>query len=134
MTSVYVVDDSELLLERVIALISDNPKLSYKGQSNRYDGTAQKILVLKPDVVILDIRLGDGSGIDLLKELKKSPDCPKIIMFTNYAIPQYKERCLEFGADYFLDKGTGSKVLARTLQNIAEQAEAGIPQQQETHD
>ncbi len=119
MTSVYIVDDSDLLLERVIALITENPNLKYAGHSSAYEGTAASIKSAQPDVVILDIRLGDGSGIDLLKELKLQPDCPKIIMFTNFAIPQYKERCLEFGADYFLDKGTGSKVLARTLQNIA---------------
>ncbi len=134
MTSVYVVDDSELLLERVIALIADSPELTFKGQSDCYEGTTQKIQAIKPDVVILDIRLGDGSGIDLLQELKKHEDCPKIIMFTNFAIPQYKDRCLEFGADYFLDKSTGSRELARTLQNIAEQAESEKIQQGVTHD
>ena len=120
MTRVYVVDDSELLLERVIALISDNPNLRYIGHCNRSLGAVEKIQSLKPDVVILDIRLGDGSGIDVLKQLKKNPDCPIIIMYTNYAIPQYKQRVFEYGADYFLDKSTGPKILARTLQRIAE--------------
>lgn len=121
MTSVYIVDDSELLLERVIALISESSALNYLGHTDRSEGAVQKIQAANPDVVILDIRLGDGSGVDVLKELKSIPDCPTIIMFTNYPIPQYKERCLEFGADYFLEKSSGSKVLARTLKNISEQ-------------
>ena len=120
MTSVYIVDDSELLLERVIALISENPNLTYSGHCNHSLGVVQKIQTIRPDVLILDIRLGDGSGIDVLRELKAAPNCPCIIMFTNYGVPQYKQRTLEYGADHFLDKSTGSKDLARILQNISE--------------
>ena len=120
MIDVYIVDDSELLQERVIALIAENPNLNFIGQSDRSEGAVANIRAVKPDVVILDIRLGDGSGIDVLKELRADPDCPIIIMFTNYPITQYRERCLEYGADYFVEKSSGSKILARTLQNISQ--------------
>lgn len=61
---------------------------------------------LNPDVAILDIRLDGDSGIETLKKIKKSRPETKVIMFTNYAYPQYEKKCKAFGADYFLDKST----------------------------
>jgi DNA-binding NarL/FixJ family response regulator len=57
-----------------------------------------------PDIVILDLHLPGGSGIDLIATLKKKvPPC-HVIVFTNSTDPVYKECCLRYGADYFLDK------------------------------
>jgi len=61
---------------------------------------------LKPEVLILDIRIHGGSGIDVLKEVKKNEPSPKVIMLTNYPYSQYKKKCFDEGADYFLDKST----------------------------
>ena len=57
-----------------------------------------------PDFVILDIRLPDVSGIEVLKEIKKN--CPglRVAILTNYPYPSYRTRCMELGADYFFDK------------------------------
>jgi CheY-like chemotaxis protein len=59
---------------------------------------------LKPDVVILDVRMPGKNGIDVLKQIKTDESPPIVIMFTNYPYPQYRDRCLQAGADFFFDK------------------------------
>jgi DNA-binding NarL/FixJ family response regulator len=59
---------------------------------------------LRPDVVILDIRMPGGSGIDVLRQIKRDGIGPMVIILTNYPYPGYRQRCLQAGADFFLDK------------------------------
>ena len=62
------------------------------------------ILELKPDVVILDLRMPWRDGLDVLRDIKKSDPAPMVIILTNYPYPQYRRRCMEEGAEYFFDK------------------------------
>jgi DNA-binding response OmpR family regulator len=61
---------------------------------------------LKPDVVLLDIQLPHGSGLDVLRSIKQNGRGPLTIVATNFPYPQYRKRALDLGADYFLDKTT----------------------------
>jgi DNA-binding NarL/FixJ family response regulator len=56
------------------------------------------------DIAILDIRLKDGSGTELIKYLKSGYKSIKVILFTNY--PEFRKECLKLGADYFFDKSS----------------------------
>ena len=66
----------------------------------------ESISRLQPDAVILDIRMPGGSGIDVLKKIKKNYPSTLVIMFTNYPTAQYRKRCLDLGTDFFFDKST----------------------------
>ena len=68
---IFIVDDSAMIRERIIALLSDIPKLQFAGQAESSIGTVKKIREVNPDVVILDIRIKDGNGIEILEQLKK---------------------------------------------------------------
>jgi DNA-binding NarL/FixJ family response regulator len=59
---------------------------------------------LKPDVVILDIRMPGGNGFKALEQIKKRDNPPVVIMFTNYPFLQYRKRSMDLGADYFFYK------------------------------
>jgi DNA-binding NarL/FixJ family response regulator len=74
---------------------------------------------LKPDVVILDIRMPKGDGILALQIIRRSKVSPKIIMYTNYPYPQYRQKCMVAGADYFFDKSTEMRELADVLKELA---------------
>jgi len=58
----------------------------------------------KPDLAILDIRMPELSGIEVLKKIRELKMDVKVCILTNYAYPIYKRRCIEAGADYFLRK------------------------------
>ena len=57
-----------------------------------------------PDFVILDIRMPEMSGIAVLEKLKARGNKSTICIFTNHPYPQYKQKCLAEGANYFFYK------------------------------
>jgi DNA-binding NarL/FixJ family response regulator len=104
---VFLVDDSAMVLEKLAAMISGIDGVEIVGQALNALDAIQSIVKLKPDLVILDIRLnGGGNGMDVLKQIKKEIPPPIVIMLTNYPYPQYREKCRALGADYFFDKVT----------------------------
>jgi len=103
---VFIVDDSTVLRERVIEMLSELPGIEIIGHAQNVSDALSAIKKLNPDVVILDIRIPGGSGIDVLQDIKKEKDAPMVIILTNYPYPQYRKKCLGLGADYFFDKST----------------------------
>ena len=103
---VLIADDSSDVRQRIITMLSDLIKIDTFGQAGTVQEAIAAIPALNPDVVILDIRMPGGSGIDVLKTIKKKNHSPVIIMLTNYPLSQYMERCLSAGADFFLDKSS----------------------------
>ena len=103
---VFVADDSPPVRERILSLLEGIPGVQVVGHAE--DAIAARLLItaLQPDVVILDINMPGGSGIEVLHDIKQEAPSPTVIMLTNYSQPQYRERCLEAGADYFFDKSS----------------------------
>ena len=103
---VFIVDDSSVLRERLVEMLSELPEIEIIGYAQNVPDALSSIKELNPDVVILDIRIPGGSGIDVLQDIKKERKAPMVIMLTNYPYPQYRKKCLGLGADYFFDKST----------------------------
>jgi DNA-binding NarL/FixJ family response regulator len=103
---VLIVDDSPIVQDRLSTLLLDLPEVELIGQAQEVNQAIQAIRELKPDAVILDIRIPGGSGIDVLEAIKKDAPAPIVIVLTNYPYPQYRERCAQAGAEFFLDKST----------------------------
>jgi DNA-binding NarL/FixJ family response regulator len=119
---VFVVDDSHLVRERIIEMISELRGVDISGQAERAKEAVESIQKLKPDVVILDIRLPGGNGIEVLKEIKKDKSAPVIIILTNYPYPQYKKKCTEAGADFFFDKSTEFHKIIEVLKKLIKES------------
>jgi DNA-binding NarL/FixJ family response regulator len=119
---VFVVDDSHLVRERIIEMISELQGVEISGQAERAKEAVASIQKLKPDVVVLDIRLPGGNGIEVLKEIKKDKSAPIIIILTNYPYPQYKKKCKEAGADFFFDKSTEFHKIIQVLKKLIQES------------
>ena len=119
MLKVYVVDDSELVRERLIDMVSEIEGVEVVGGAGDLRGAEASIRQLRPDAVILDIRLPDGSGITLLRHMKRERPAATVIVLTNYPYPQYREECLDAGADYFLYKATEFDKVGEILNRMA---------------
>ena len=115
---VFLVDDSAIVLEKMAAMISGIDGVEIAGQALNAHDAIQSIVKLKPDVVILDIRMNGGSGMDVLKRIKKEIPPPIVIMLTNYPYPQYREKCQALGADYFFDKVTEIEKIYDTFKQL----------------
>lgn len=103
---VFIVDDAMSIRDSLKKLISILSFIDILGEAGSIAETRKKLSSVKPDVTILDLNLPDGSGIELLKEIKAGPNSHTVIMLTNYSAEQYRKKSIENGADYFLDKST----------------------------
>ena len=121
---IFIVDDSALVRERIIAMISEHPGIEITGQAKNAQEGINSILKLKPDVVILDIRMPGGNGIEVLKNIKKNSSGPTIIILTNYPYPQYRKKCMEAGADYFFNKSTEFNKIIEVIKKLIQEANA----------
>ena len=101
-----IADDSDVIVERLVAMLADVDGLQVVGRAANVLEASTALRTLKPDVLILDLRMSGGSGIDVLESMRGDPKAPIVIVFTNYPHPQYRRKCLESGARFFLDKST----------------------------
>jgi DNA-binding NarL/FixJ family response regulator len=127
---VFVVDDSALLREQVVGLLSVLVGVEIIGQAQYALEAFHEICELKPDVVTLDIHLIGGSGIDVLRRIKRLDPAPIVIMLTNSTTPPYRRKCMRAGADFFLDKSSdfeNLKAIIETLSNRIDKSAAKSP-------
>ena len=104
MKQVLIIDDSEQIRERLVALINESTQIRIVGQAGNGQDGLDAVQRLRPDTVVLDIRLPGRSGIQILKEIKARFPETTVIMLTNYDFAQYRQQCKQLGADHFLNK------------------------------
>jgi DNA-binding NarL/FixJ family response regulator len=102
--NVFIVEDSEVMRESLRSMLSDLHDVNIVGYAEDEQGAIEHIDALLPDAVILDINLKSGSGITVLKEIKKRHAGIKVMMLTNYDSSFYAVVCKRANADCFLDK------------------------------
>ena len=119
MLKVVIADDSALVRERLAALVSDLEHVELVGQASSAPEAFDVIQRLKPDVVILDIRMPGGNGIQVLEMVKTNEAGPLVIMLTAFPYPQYRKKCLEAGAGFFFDKATEFERVAQVIEQLA---------------
>jgi DNA-binding NarL/FixJ family response regulator len=105
---VVVADDSIVLRERLLDMLHEVQGVEVVGCAEDGLHAIDCIRRLKPDVVVLDIQMPSGTGLDVLKNIKRGESASSltVIVFTNFPYPQYRKRALECGAEFFFDKTT----------------------------
>jgi len=101
---VFIAENSSIIRERLAALLSDLQGVEIIGYAEDVSEAVASIRLLRPDVVILDIQMPGGSGFSVLRDIRASELPAVVIIFTNDPFPQYRQRFIDAGADFFLDK------------------------------
>jgi DNA-binding NarL/FixJ family response regulator len=117
---IFIVDDSKALRERLVTMLSEIEGIEVIGQASNAADAIAGIQNLKPRVVILDIQMPGGNGIEVLKTIKQNSYAPLVIILTNHPYPQYREKCMALGADYFLDKTRDFDKLTEIFKSLLE--------------
>lgn len=120
---VVVVDDAVEVRRRLVAIISERPGVKIVGEADGARTGFEAIKQSRPDVAVLDIQMQDGSGIDVLERVKEEFPATHVIMLTNHANPFYRRKCMEAGADYFLDKSADFAKVDDILRSLASEGE-----------
>jgi DNA-binding NarL/FixJ family response regulator len=117
---VLLVEDSKVLTERLTEAIRQIPEVELIGTA---DTEAAALAVVKRDpvdVIILDLHLKQGTGFGVMRALATTQVKPRIIVLTNYDLPEYKNAAIALGATHFLDKARDYGRLPEVLHEICE--------------
>lgn len=101
---IMIADDSAMVRERLWVLLAEIPGVEIVGQADDVQPTIDAVARLAPDVLILDLRMPGGTGLEVLDRIKRDAGAPVVIVLTNYSELPYRRRCLQAGADFFFDK------------------------------
>jgi DNA-binding NarL/FixJ family response regulator len=106
MLRVLLVEDSPIIRARLAEALTEIPNVRVVGQAATEADALRLMREAEWDVAVLDLQLKQGTGLGLLKTIPRNlrPPDARIIVFTNYALPQYRDRSMLLGADYFFDK------------------------------
>ena len=104
MMEVFIVEDSEAMRGNLRSLLADLHEVNIVGYSAEEPDAIEQINALLPHVVVLDLNLQTGSGIAVLKNIKKHHAEIKVMVLTNCNDEFYVEACKRAKADFFFDK------------------------------
>ena len=118
---IFLVEDSAILRDRLSEAIAAWGKVKMVGHAETEAVADAALRGGDWDVLILDLQLLQGTGLGVLRNLHgyRKPGT-SVIVLTNYAIPSYRARSMELGADYFFDK---TKDFSKIKDVFAEMAE-----------
>lgn len=118
---VFLVEDSPLIRRRIIDNLLSIGGFVVVGFAESEDDAVAAIAETKPDVIVTDIRLREGNGIEVVRQVRQAPAAtpPKIYVLSNYASAEYRRECELVGADAFFDKSGEYDRFLDTLQHVA---------------
>lgn len=117
--SILIVDDSAVVRDMLREMLVQVEGAEVVGEFASPAPAIESIRSNPPDVVLLDIQLINGSGLEVLRAVRAEHPSVKVVVFTNFVEDAYRRRCLEAGAYAFYDKKSDLYALRQTLYGLA---------------
>ncbi len=103
---VFLVEDSSLVRLRLAGMLRDLWDVEQVFEAATVAEARRLLPGAKPHLVVVDMRLPDGDGLEVVAAARRLTPRPAVVVLTNYGYDQLRSTCLEAGADQFLDKRT----------------------------
>ena len=116
---VLIVDDHEVVRDGLRAVLRRRPELVAVGEADSVASAIKEARRTKPDVVIMDVRLPDGSGVEACREIRAERPETKVLMLTSYAHEEAVLASIMAGASGYLLKETRSQSLIDAIERVA---------------
>jgi two-component system response regulator DevR len=117
---ILLVDDHEVVRLGLKALIDRRPDMKVVAEAESSEEALTKALAFRPDSIVMDIRLGGGSGIDACREITAQLPATKIIMLTSYAEDEMLFAAIRAGAAGYVLKQAGGQDVLRALEAVGQ--------------
>lgn len=118
MIRLFLVDDHEVVRRGLIDLLSADPELDVIGEADSVAQALARVPVLNPDVAVLDVRLPDGNGIELCRELlSRMPDL-RCLMLTSFTSDEAMLDAILAGASGYVVKDIKGMELAQAIKDV----------------
>jgi len=118
MIRLLLVDDHPVVREGVAAVLEDRSDLTVVGTAGSIAEAAERARMLRPDVILLDLELPDGSGVDLLPALRTELPEIAVLIFTAYDTDDRILAAIRAGARGYLLKGASAEEIARAIHTV----------------
>lgn len=116
---ILVVDDHRVVRAGLSAILAEHPGLTVVGEAGSVAEAVTRAAELRPDLVLLDLRLPDGSGTQACRQLKELPRPPRVVVLTSFAQATLVFEALAAGADGYLLKDSDDEALISSLLTVA---------------
>jgi two-component system response regulator DevR len=116
--NILLADDHEVVRLGVRALIERNPEMKVVGEASTVQEAITQTEALAPDVVVLDMRMPGGQGLEACHEIKDRRPSTKIIVLTSFPDDEILIDAIACGADGYVLKQIGSDDLIRALERV----------------
>jgi len=119
MSSVFLVDDHEIVRQGLAGVIQGQPDLTVVGEAAGVHDALARIAATQPDVAVLDVRLPDGNGIDLCRQIRQ--DFPRVqcLILTAYDDDDAMFAAVMAGAAGYLLKSVRAAELLEAIRGVA---------------
>ncbi len=118
MITVFLVDDHEIVRRGLVELLDADPDLRVVGEAATCSQALARIPTVKPDVAVLDVRLPDGNGIELCRDLLDRVDGLRCLMLTSLTDDQAMMDAILAGASGYVIKDITGMELARAIADV----------------
>lgn len=118
MVKVFLVDDHEVVRRGLVDLLGADPELDVVGEAGSVAEAMARVPAARPDVAVLDVRLPDGNGIELCRDLlSRMPDL-RCLILTSYTSDEAMLDAILAGASGYVVKDIKGMELARALKDV----------------
>jgi DNA-binding NarL/FixJ family response regulator len=118
MVRVFLVDDHEVVRRGLADLLASDPELEVVGDAGSVSEAKVRIAALKPDVAVLDVRLPDGSGIELCRDLLSDLPELRCLMLTSFTSDEAMLEAILAGASGYVVKDIRGMELATAIKDV----------------
>ena len=115
MTRVLIVDDQELVRTGFRVILDAEPDLEVVGEAGDGREAIETVRALRPDVVLMDIRMPNLDGIEATRRIAQGVGGPRVLILTTFDLDEYVYEALRAGASGFLLKDAGADEARRNL-------------------
>lgn len=117
--TVFIVDDHEIVRRGLIDLLSAHPRMRVVGEAGSAADARHRIPAVRPDVALLDVRLGDGSGVDVCRDVRSLLPETRCLMLTSFDDDDALFAAVMAGASGYLMKQIRGSSLTDAIEEIA---------------
>jgi DNA-binding NarL/FixJ family response regulator len=114
-----LVDDHEMVRIGLRTLLGKVKTIQVVGEAGTAADALTEAVRLKPDVVLMDLRLPDGSGVDACREIRTACVATKVLFLTSYSEEDVVLASVVAGASGYLLKEIGGEALIRAIESVA---------------
>ena len=120
MVSLAIIEDHQILVDSLVLMLRQEPDLEFLGAAESLAKGRDLVRRITPDVLLLDISLPDGDGLDLLPEVRRFSPETQVVVLTSYTDETTLMRAIDSGVNGFVSKSGSLTDLLGTIRQAAE--------------